>query len=47
LVAVDGDDALAAEGRAIIERILEELPDAEMHRRFVAAEPLRVLTKRR
>jgi hypothetical protein len=45
LVAVNGDDALAAEGRAAIKRIAEAVQDEEMRRRFEAAEPLRVLTK--
>ena len=43
LLAVDGDDALAAEGRAAVRRIAEALPDATMRRRFEAAEPLRIL----
>ena len=46
LLTVDGDDALAAEGRAALERIKAELPDAELRRRFEHAEPVRVLAKR-
>jgi tetratricopeptide (TPR) repeat protein len=46
LVAIDGDDALAAEGRAAVKRIAGALPDADMRRRFEAAEPLRVLSER-
>ena len=46
LAAVSGDDTIAAEGRAVIKRILEELPDAEMRRRVGTAEPFSVLTRR-
>jgi hypothetical protein len=43
LLALDGDDTLAAEARAAAHRILAALPDAEMRRRFEAAEPVRLL----
>ena len=43
LLAVDGDDALAAEARATAERIARALPDAELRRCFEAAAPLRML----
>jgi tetratricopeptide (TPR) repeat protein len=43
LLPVDGDDALAAEGRAVVNRIASALPDAEMRRRFERAEPVRVI----
>ena len=46
LLAIDGDDALAAEGHAATDRIVAALPDPEMRRRFEAAEPLRLLCKR-
>lgn len=43
LLALDGDDALAAEARAAAERIAAALPDGELRRRFETAEPLRAL----
>ena len=46
LLAVDGDDALAAEGRAAFERIAGSIPHDEMRRRFEAAERLRIVSKR-
>jgi hypothetical protein len=45
LLALDGDDALAAEARAAADRITAALPDPEMRRRFEAAEPVRFLRK--
>jgi tetratricopeptide (TPR) repeat protein len=45
LLALDGDDALAAEARAAAERILAALPDEDMRRRFEAAEPVRLLSR--
>jgi tetratricopeptide (TPR) repeat protein len=45
LLAIEGDDTLAAEARAAAHRILAALPDAEMRRRFEAAEPVRRLGK--
>jgi transcriptional regulator with XRE-family HTH domain/tetratricopeptide (TPR) repeat protein len=41
LLAIDGDDALSAETHAVVERIVEGLPDTEIRRRFLAAEPVR------
>lgn len=38
LIALDGDDQLAAEGLALTDRILSALPDETMRRRFTAAE---------
>ena len=43
LLSLDGDDALAAEARAAVERITAALPDPELRRRFVEAEPVRRL----
>jgi tetratricopeptide (TPR) repeat protein len=43
LLAIDGDDALLAEARATIARIAGALPDAEIRRRFLAAEPVRLI----
>ncbi len=45
LLAVDGDDALAAEGRAVFRRIAEAIPDADMRLRFETAEPLSVFSR--
>ncbi len=39
LLTFDGDDALAAEGAATVERIVDALPDADDRRRFKTAEP--------
>ncbi len=41
LLAVDGDDALAAEAGAAVRRITGTLSDGDMRRRFEAAEPIR------
>ena len=41
LLAIDGDDALATEARAAVERITAALPDRDTRRRFEAAEPVR------
>ena len=41
LLAVDGDDALAAEAGAAVRRIVGALPDGDMRRSFEAAEPIR------
>jgi hypothetical protein len=43
LLALDGDQALAAEARAAAERIIAALPDTELRRRFEAAEPVRLV----
>ena len=40
LLDLDGDDALAAEARAAVERITRALPDAELRRRFESAPPV-------
>ena len=39
LLAVDGNDELAAEGRAIADRIARALPDVDARQRFEIAEP--------
>jgi DNA-binding SARP family transcriptional activator len=41
LLAVDGDDALAAEAAATVRRIVGALSDGDMRRRFEEAEPVR------
>jgi class 3 adenylate cyclase/tetratricopeptide (TPR) repeat protein len=43
LLATEGNDALLSETRAMARRIITELPNAEMRRRFEAAEPVRLL----
>jgi hypothetical protein len=43
LLAIDGDDALAAEARQAAGRIVAALPDETMRRRFDDAEPVRTL----
>ena len=43
LLAVDGDDALAAEAGAAVDRIAAALPDAQMLCRFEAAEAVRLV----
>ena len=40
LLDLDGDDALAAEARAAVDRITRALPDAELRRRFESAHPV-------
>ncbi|MDP8922166.1 MAG: AAA family ATPase [Chloroflexota bacterium] len=45
LLAVDGDDSLAAEAGAVVQQISGALPDAEMRRRFEAAEPVRMAVR--
>jgi hypothetical protein len=45
LLAIEGDDALATEARQAAQRIAAALPDAEMRRRFEAAEPVRMLSR--
>jgi hypothetical protein len=45
LLAIDGDDALAAETRAAVTRIAEGLPDTEIRRRFLSAEPVRLVMR--
>jgi tetratricopeptide (TPR) repeat protein len=45
LLAIDGDDALLAEARAAVDRIAGALPDAELRRRFLAAEPVRLVVR--
>jgi tetratricopeptide (TPR) repeat protein len=46
LLAVDGDDALAEEAQAVVDRIAEHLPDPEMRLQFETAEPTRLVSKR-
>ena len=46
LIAVDGDDALADEARAVVDRIAESLPDPDMRLQFELAEPTRLVSKR-
>ncbi len=43
LLAIDGNDVLAAEARATTDRITAALPTEEMRRRFEAAEPVRLV----
>jgi class 3 adenylate cyclase/tetratricopeptide (TPR) repeat protein len=43
LLAADGDDALLLEARETARRIVAQLPEAEMRRQFLAAEPVRAL----
>jgi tetratricopeptide (TPR) repeat protein len=43
LLAIEGDDALAAEARSAADRIAAALPDEAMRRRFEAAAPVRRL----
>jgi tetratricopeptide (TPR) repeat protein len=45
LLAIEGDDALLAETQAMAQRIIANLPDEEMRRRFEAAEPVLMLNK--
>ena len=45
LLAVDGDDALFAEARAVAERIAGALPDNAARRRFQATELVRMLAR--
>jgi transcriptional regulator with XRE-family HTH domain len=45
LLAIDGDDALAAEAHAAVTRIADGLPDTEMRRRFLSAEPVRLIMR--
>jgi tetratricopeptide (TPR) repeat protein len=45
LLAIDGDDLLLAEARAAVERIAGALPDAELRRCFLAAEPVRLVVR--
>ncbi len=45
LLAVDGDDSLAAEAGTAVQRILGALPDADMRGRFEAAEPVRIAVR--
>ena len=46
LIAIDGDDALADEAQAVVNRIAESLPDPEMRVQFEIAEPTRLVSKR-
>jgi DNA-binding SARP family transcriptional activator len=46
LLMLDGDDALAEEGRAAVNRITEALPVTDMRSRFEQAEPVRILLNR-
>ncbi len=43
LLATEGDDALLSEARTTARRIVAELPNEEMRRRFEGAEPVRLL----
>jgi hypothetical protein len=45
LLALEGDDSLAAEARQAAGRIAAALPEAEMRRRFEAADPVRLLSR--
>jgi hypothetical protein len=45
LLSVDGDDALAAEAGSAVKRIAAALPDADMRRRFAAADAVREVTR--
>jgi tetratricopeptide (TPR) repeat protein len=45
LIAIDGDDALADEARAVIDRIAGNLPDLDMRLQFERAEPIRRVAK--
>ena len=44
MLAVDGDDALAAEAGAAVDRIVKALQDEGMRRRFEATETVRIVT---
>jgi hypothetical protein len=43
LLAIEGDEALAAEAAGAAQRIAAALPEGDMRRRFEAAEPVRLL----
>ena len=43
LLSIAGDEALAAEARLVMERVVAVLPDGETRRAFLAAEALRLL----
>lgn len=45
LLALDGQDALAVEARAAVDRIARALPDAELRRTFEFAEPVRLVLR--
>jgi hypothetical protein len=45
LLALEGDDVLAAEARQAAGRIAAALPSAEMRHRFEAADPVRLLSR--
>lgn len=45
LLALDGDDALLAEARAAVERMAAALPEGELRRCFLAAEPVRLVAR--
>jgi hypothetical protein len=45
LLAIDGDAALLAEAHAAVERIAGALPDAEIRRCFLVAEPVRLVLR--
>jgi len=45
LLSIEGNDILLAETRAIARRIRAALPNAEMRRRFEAAEPVQSLAR--
>jgi hypothetical protein len=46
LIAIDGDDALADEARAVVDRIAKNLPDPDMRLQFESAAPIRLVSKR-
>jgi hypothetical protein len=45
LLTLDGDDALLAEAHAAVTRMTRALPDTEIRRCFVAAEPVRAVAR--
>jgi tetratricopeptide (TPR) repeat protein len=45
LLAIDADAALLVEANAAVERVAGALPDAELRRCFVAAEPVRLVVR--
>ena len=45
LLALDGDDALLAEARAAVDRIIAALPTIDLVRHFQSAEPVRVVER--
>jgi DNA-binding SARP family transcriptional activator len=45
LIAIDGDDVLAAEARRVVDRIVEALPNSEMKHQFESAALTRLVLK--